>query len=172
MESNSKTKEAMVKKKAVRKEMVQNGSKTDHVEHLGALGFEMVQNAAKTAPFGVSELPWARNGLKCNRNYAFGVHVSGRPWARNGSERIQNGTKTNLLEHLDGLGSKIERNGTETVHLEHLGGLGPKMIQNGTEVPRERGRKLSKVAWGREPRRGMWEVCLNAKRLVIVSVLT
>ena len=45
----------------------------------------------------------------------------------------QNETKTNLLEHLDGLGSKIERNGTETTHLEHLGGLGPKMVQNGTE---------------------------------------
>ena len=117
--------------------MVQNGSKTDHVEHLGALWFEMIQNATKTAQFGVSELPWARNGLKCNRNYSFGAHVSGRPWARNGSKwirRIQNGTKTNLLEHLDGLGSKIERNGTETVHLEHLGGLGPKTIQNGTET--------------------------------------
>ena len=46
----------------------------------------------------------------------------------------QNGTKTNLLEHLDGLGSEIDRNRTETVHLEHLGGLGPKMIQNGTET--------------------------------------
>ena len=38
--------------------------------------------------------------------------------------------------------------------------------------PRERGRKLSKVAWGRESRRGLWEVCLNAKRLVIVNMLT
>ena len=87
----------------------------------------------KTAPFGVSELPWGRNCLNCNRIYSFEIHVSGRPWARNGSERIQNGSKTNPLEHLDGLGSKIERNGTETAHLEQLGGLGPKIVQNGTE---------------------------------------
>ena len=89
---------------------------------------------------------WIRKDPKWYQNEPFGA--SGRPW------------------------SKIERNGTETAHLEHLGGLGPKMIQNGTEVPRERGRKLSKVAWGRELRRGLWEVCLNAQRLVIVSMLT
>ena len=85
--------------------MVQNGSKTDHVEHLGALRFEMIQNATKTAQFGVSELPWARNCLKCKRSYSFGIHVSEGPWDRNGSERDKMAPQINILEHQDGLGS-------------------------------------------------------------------
>ena len=87
--------------------MVQNGSKTDHVEHLGALWFEMIQNATKTAQFGVSELPWARNYLKCNRNYPFGAHVSGRPWLEIDLKGYKMIPKLHLLAYLSCLGREM-----------------------------------------------------------------
>ena len=34
---------------------------------------------------------------------------------------IQNGTKTDHLEHLGGPGTEMYQNGTKTHHLEHLG---------------------------------------------------
>ena len=52
---------------------------------------------------------------------------------------IQNGIKTNHLEHLSGLGSEMVQNGGlgpkivqrgKTDHLEHLSSLGPEVVHN------------------------------------------
>ena len=48
-------------------------------------------------------------------------------------EMVQNGTETNHLENLGGLGPERIQNGIETDHLEHLGGLGPERAQNGSK---------------------------------------
>ena len=44
-------------KNAVRKQMIQNGSKTDHLEHIGSLGPEIVQNDAKQTVWTPSTNP-------------------------------------------------------------------------------------------------------------------
>ena len=50
------------------------------------------------------------------------------------SGMVQNGTKTDHLERLGGLGPEMVQNGTQTNHLERLGGLGPEMVRNGTKT--------------------------------------
>ena len=42
-------------------EMVQNGTKTYHLKHLGGLGPEMIANDTETKYVGMSRRPWARN---------------------------------------------------------------------------------------------------------------
>ena len=85
--------------------MVQNGSKTYHLEHLGGLWPAMLENATKTSHL---------------------EHLGGL-----GPERVQNDTKTDCLEHLGGIGSEIMPKMKPKLTIWSIWtALGPKLSKN------------------------------------------
>ena len=86
-------------KKAVREKIIKNSSKTDHVQHRGALWPEMTPNATETAHLellGGLGSAMCRNDPKWYQNKPFGT--SGRlgpKWSTTaGPEMVQNATET------------------------------------------------------------------------------
>ena len=101
--------------------MVQNGSKTDHLEHLGDHGLEMIHNGTEDDIIIQATLNGTRQGL---RAFQDSLDDTLRGF---GPEIIKNYTKTDHVEHVGGLGPEMVQNGTNTDHLQHLGALVPEM---------------------------------------------
>ena len=105
-------------KKAVREKIIKNSSKTDHVQHRGALWPEITPNATETAHL---ELLGGLGSAMCRNDpkwypkqtlwniWAAGPEVVHNGWARNGPKRYRNYPKLNIwaLSGGPGLGWRI-----------------------------------------------------------------